>query len=330
MAPTSALCEQHAAQLPYFSWRNAASWLATLQTLSLQTRAGVARAALRELDVSWRFIRSDFTTAVVPATVFALAAAVRRPELLTSPSAILSDVLLAVLHSILFLYVHCVSNQLVGIEEDKLSKPFRPLACGKITVAGGWARLISGHILFLLAAAPHGAVKLALMWQLTGTVLHQGGAHTNGLVKNFAVAVGSYVQLGSAWKIASGGVLPPGVEFWMARLGWFFCILLPTQDFRDLEADTLVGRQTIPMLVSEWNCRVLMSVLHVVMPFVIHLCLLRGPGLLHLVLVVPVYVLLWANAWHIVSRRTRRDDKVSYKVLVAWYGYMLLAAGIVI
>src|SRR5690349_21061158 len=103
----------------------------------------VALAAIeRELRLTWGFVRYDLSSTVVPATLAMVAAA--RAEGGVRPGTIV----LGAIYFLLFVYAFAVSNQIIGVEEDRRNKPDRPLPAGMVALRGAWMRWVLAMLLF--------------------------------------------------------------------------------------------------------------------------------------------------------------------------------------
>jgi 4-hydroxybenzoate polyprenyltransferase len=80
--------------------------------------------AIRELNIFLAFSWRDWSATMIPASVFAVGA-VRHTGQHSIPS-IASDYLVLLLWLATYAYLFNLTNQIVGIDEDRINKPDRP------------------------------------------------------------------------------------------------------------------------------------------------------------------------------------------------------------
>src|SRR5260221_14441909 len=83
-----------------------------------------------ELWVIWKVIVRDIPAALLPILLFSLGAWHYAGGSLTEVVFILAR---SSLYAFMYTWTFCLSNQIAGIEEDRINKPDRPLASGAIT-----------------------------------------------------------------------------------------------------------------------------------------------------------------------------------------------------
>src|SRR5689334_4124201 len=83
-----------------------------------------------ELSLAWKFIRYDIATTIMPASLFVLAAWRTQPSI----EGIFFSLAKGILYFWLYVYMFTLANQIIGIAEDLVNKPDRPLARGLISV----------------------------------------------------------------------------------------------------------------------------------------------------------------------------------------------------
>jgi 4-hydroxybenzoate polyprenyltransferase len=206
-----------------------------------RTHADVALVAMaRELSLSWGFVRYDITSTVVPATLAMVAAARIDPSV--SPTTLV----LGIAYFLLYVYVFSVSNQIVGVEEDRRNKPDRPLPSGAVTLRGAWIRWALAMVLFPMLGAALGVARWALLWQLSLSLYNFGGFARHWATKSLIMAVGLVAQLAAAWAIV--GPVPELAWRWIAGLAVVAFVLCNVQDLRDVAGDRVLRRRTLPIV----------------------------------------------------------------------------------
>ncbi|KAL1716477.1 UbiA prenyltransferase family [Schizophyllum commune] len=147
-------------------------------------------------------------------------------------------------------------NQLLGLQEDRISKPHRPLAAGRISPEA--TRVL--HFAFVAASlalsAYRGLLPCSALYFAATYAYNEGGLARIGVLKSALSAVG-YVCYG--WGMIDddhGRPLSPLARSALAMTGAVFA----TTDFRDRAGDAVVGRKTIPLILSHGLARWLLGV----------------------------------------------------------------------
>jgi len=145
-----------------------------------------------------------------------------------------------------------VPNQILGVEEDRINKPWRPLAAGLVTPTGMWVRWVLGTLLYLelswwfIRVMPWTIGWMALM----AVYIFTPWLHRTWFGKNLIFVSGTFVnEFGGALAIAGQ---PLDARTWMF-LGWtsfWGSVVYLIQDFRDAEGDLKMQRRTLPVLLG--------------------------------------------------------------------------------
>ncbi|KAF8839047.1 hypothetical protein BDN67DRAFT_818519 [Paxillus ammoniavirescens] len=189
------------------------------------------------------FTKNDMRTAVIPVTLFSIAAAP-----LSSP--------IRVLHSALWIWLHLlqfnVANQIKAPEEDKINKPSRPIPAGRITVYNatvlrwllaplclGYSTLYSAQLAFV-----------SLQMQLFTLWYNELDGDNKWLSKNILTALMyGCLELGGTLTAGSDPSQLSQTGRLAAQLSVaVFATTLHCQDFKDADGDRLTGRRTLPMM----------------------------------------------------------------------------------
>src|SRR5689334_15649237 len=94
---------------------------------------GVLLLVLNEPRLVWNFIRYDISTTIAPNLLFMFAAWRSSGG---SVEQLASGLGRGALFFLLYVLTFCLSNQFMGVEEDRINKPDRPLVRGDTTVLG--------------------------------------------------------------------------------------------------------------------------------------------------------------------------------------------------
>ncbi|KAI0070730.1 hypothetical protein K474DRAFT_1713083 [Panus rudis PR-1116 ss-1] len=254
------------------------------------------------------FTRSDIKTVVIPMSLSALSL-VPRAHLSRIPE------------GIFWIWVHVlqfdISNQSIGIEEDRVNKAWRPLLAGRVTINSArlcWRLLVptcslnSLHYGFETACA---SLVLCIF-----TVIHNDfKAHRHWLLKNVVSAVGlAAFETGAAVIIGRGWVQLDRTSLLALCLSIAIHVTtLHAQDFKDVAGDQRIGRCTLPIIAPEFSRYTMICGLTA---WSVALgCVWGLRHWLHVLLVI----LGIFTGYRFVSMREIGDDQVSYY----WYNLWL-------
>ena len=117
----------------------------------------------------------------------------------------------ALLYFFLYQYSFNLSNQIAGIEEDKINKPDRPIPSGLITLQGAKHRWYVVTALYIVAGMAIGNVWSSLLWLIATSLHNDCGWDKHWFTKNSIIMViGVIVQAWASWSIVYGSL-------WMSR-----------------------------------------------------------------------------------------------------------------
>lgn len=285
---------------------------------------GVRAGAMRELQATWALFSLDnVSITIVPGALFTASSAIatHRPA-----AELLEAVPQALVYFLLYGYTFCLSNQLAGIEEDRLNKPHRPLVRGLMTPSGAWRRLVLGIVAFALTGWWLDVWPWTFCW-IGVTLLHnQGRLSRYWIAKNSAMSAGILAMLVPGAHIA--GALDAATWQWILVLALANGYLVSVQDLRDIAGDAAVGRCTFPQAVGEQRARWLIAGGFVLFPVVTHFLLFEPtrPWSIAAPIVDTATVLSsWLIAYRVAWLRSRIDDHRTY-LIYCWQYCMLLLA----
>jgi 4-hydroxybenzoate polyprenyltransferase len=264
-----------------------------------------------ELMINWSFIRRDMFVSLVPGILFSITA------LLNYPAQSILELFTVLAKDIVYFWLcittFCISNQINGIEEDRLNKPERPLVIGLITPEAAQIRWYIAMGLFSLFGLLTGTIGWALTWQV-GCILYEyfGGAR-HWYFKTFLGGIGVTSEVGAAWQLAHVEI--PNVTWtWIAVLGIYLTTLMAVQDFRDMEGDRVLGRKTMPLVFGEMRSRYLVAAGYAGFPLIVHYALMQPAGLNWTTLFwdLGLGLFAWAIAFRTIFLRNPKSDHISY------------------
>lgn len=215
----------------------------------------------------WLFTRSDLKTILVPTSIFGITNSLALSSYGLSPDANGGGLAPHRLPLVLFwIWIHLLSfnvnNQRspASVAEDKLNKPWRPLAAGRISPPV--ARML-GIIVCPTTTAVSLAMGVAWRQSLLGVLLtvwynKWGGSEVDPLLRNFITGLGYVCFTSGALEVAAGLPLPlfeGRLAAWLAILLAVVTTTMHVQDLEDVEGDRQRDRRTAPIVLGDAACR---------------------------------------------------------------------------
>jgi 4-hydroxybenzoate polyprenyltransferase len=222
---------------------------------------------IAEISLNWRFIRRDLLVSLVPGALFGATALLNYP--VNSGLELTIVTLKEVIYCWLCITTFCLSSQLVGIEEDRLNKPDRPLVMGRVTPAGVRLRWIIGMIALTSFAYATGTLLWALTWQIGCLIYDYCGGSKHWYLKTFLGGIGVTSEVGAAWQLVEP-TISPLVWRWIGVIGLYLITLMAVQDLRDMAGDRAVGRRTMPLVFGETFSRWVIAIGYLGFPWIVH------------------------------------------------------------
>nr|GAT49180.1 predicted protein [Mycena chlorophos] len=159
-----------------------------------------------------------------------------------------------------------IKNQIIGVDEDRLSKPDRPIAAGRISVASAQRLYIFVALCAIALSVYHGLIACTSIYMVAIVCYNEFRLSRHWFFKSFLGAIGYAVyccQWGTTSIFDHGNVLSPTS---VVAIVCSFLLHVTTghaQDFRDLSGDAAIGRRTLPMLLpptfARWSLTFLMA-----------------------------------------------------------------------
>lgn len=223
----------------------------------------------------WLFTFSDFKTVLLPSTGFAILAALSGPTLTTNSSpppvvALLTRLPLVICWTWLTLLLVDISNQRQpkSIPEDRLNKPWRPVAAGRLSVVDARRLLFVAIPTVLVITRLWFAESFALtVTFIIGSYMYNdlGGADESSFIRNLLNAIGITCFAAGATRVIVGSstALNDNAYPWLVIIGAIVTTTMQIQDMEDVEGDRIRGRVTVPLLIGDgparWSIAILVS-----------------------------------------------------------------------
>ncbi|KAL1678288.1 UbiA prenyltransferase family-domain-containing protein [Schizophyllum commune] len=195
------------------------------------------------------FNKTDITTTVLP--IMGIGLALAQP---TNP--------FAILRGFIWLQLHLVAFEIVGLEEDRISKPFRPIVAGRISLDGANRLYNAFVVLSLVMSAWYGGITASLIHLASMTVYNQGGLASNWFLKSAIGALGTSCYCwGVTLMMNDGKPLSDTARLAITLCFFNFLTTGHAQDFRDRAGDAAIGRKTLAVILPQTSGRWLLLTL---------------------------------------------------------------------
>ncbi|KAK0671264.1 UbiA prenyltransferase family-domain-containing protein [Cercophora samala] len=215
----------------------------------------------------WQFTENDFPTFILPNSAFGIFGALAGPRLFsdeTGPtvSEVLWRVPIVILYNWYMTFIFDLANQrgADSVEEDRINKPWRPIPSGYATMEHARILLLSSIPLAMamnwyLGVFFEGIWILVLVWMYNDL---RGGDH---MLRDPLIAAGSLGFNGGSLRLAGGVGRTVNDEghLWTVMIA---AVILTTgyiQDLKDQVGDKLRERKSVPILIGDGLCRVVIA-----------------------------------------------------------------------
>ncbi|KAH8699214.1 UbiA prenyltransferase family-domain-containing protein [Talaromyces proteolyticus] len=281
------------------------------------------RSLLFHAYTIYLFFYSDITTVMMPGMTFAILGSLTNSILTVDPlpiSTVIHNSPRALIWLWAVLMVFDINNQNSpeSIEEDRINKPSRPIASGRIHPTEASWLLQAMIVLSLIIGYVTGALQETVALFVLYWAYDNQGGNENWFMRNL-LAAGGYIfyALGSL-TIVSNQTDTRDARLWMLVFGLMILTTIHAQDFRDMDGDALKGRTTIPLIMgpkfSRWTLACSLIFWSVFCPFCLHL---------------PLYAYFLTlglggfTGLRFVTKTDNASDKSSFHLYCIWVSIML-------
>ncbi|MFD1453717.1 hypothetical protein [Oceanobacillus sojae] len=168
-----------------------------------------------EIYLSWRVVRSNFVPSVIAGAVFGIAAwSVSSEPVLTLPIIIL----VGAIHGLLTAYSFDLMNQLVGVEEDKVNKPHRPIPSGLCTAKQIERRIPYVWLVHLFLIYILGGMIWFTIWIIYSVVYNYWGGSNQWFIKTLCANFSTLVVTIPLWIFINGDIGPMAITWFTVFL----------------------------------------------------------------------------------------------------------------
>ncbi|KAJ7686091.1 UbiA prenyltransferase family [Mycena rosella] len=211
-----------------------------------------------------------------------------------------------------------IKNQITGLEEDRLSKPHRPIVAGRISTAGAQLLYLCVGALAFAFSMYRGVAACSILYLVAIYCYNEGGMSRNWFLKSFLGSIGYVCYCWGTTVIFDHGNTLSRISITaIATSGLLHTTTGHAQDFRDRPGDAAIGRRTLPLLLpprlARWSLALLMSTWSAVL-----IRLWAPPSPVSLILAL----LGLTSAAKFILNHSVESDRNSY----LWYNMWLITA----
>ncbi|KAJ7437819.1 UbiA prenyltransferase family-domain-containing protein [Mycena galericulata] len=151
-----------------------------------------------------------------------------------------------------------IKNQIIGLEEDRLSKPNRPIVSGRLIIEAAQRLYLVVGIISVLYSVYHRVLLCSTIYMVAICCYNEGGMSRNWFLKSFLGSLGYVCYCwGTTIIFDHGGRLSQTSVLAIAISGLVHTTTGHAQDFRDRFGDASIGRKTLAILlpprVARWS-----------------------------------------------------------------------------
>ncbi|KAF9030525.1 hypothetical protein BDZ89DRAFT_1013649 [Hymenopellis radicata] len=201
-------------------------------------------AVVGKTYTAFLFSQYDIVTAIGPTLAVAMA--------LAGPTDIWSFI-----QGFVWMELHLISfeikNQMVGLEEDRLTKPNRPIVSGRISLNDAQTLYQVVFALSFLYSVYHGLVACSVLYLVAIVTHNEVGLSRNWFLKSFLGSIGYVCYCwGTTVIFDHNKPLSQTSAIAVILSGVIHTTTGHAQDFRDRSGDAAIGRKTLAIMLPQW------------------------------------------------------------------------------
>ncbi|TDL26804.1 hypothetical protein BD410DRAFT_825296 [Rickenella mellea] len=206
-----------------------------------------------------------------------------------------------------YVYFFNLSNQITGVDEDRINKPDRPIPSGKVTVPDAIRRWVVALSTFIGISIYEPSLRPeTICWVLTVAFLCLSSAGSHWFGKNsVAMTTGTWALLSASWKAIAPAT--PKSNAYVYAVALWAGLTVHIQDLRDIAGDAAVGRKTLPVVFGDRGSRLIITFLFLPAAY----CVLWMAGIVRLA-PVTLSVIHSTLAYRIMQVGDSRYDHKTY------------------
>lgn len=192
---------------------------------------------INNINAFYRFIYDiNSTVTLIPALCLSI-----------SQNASLKQFIYVFLSVTLFIYHFQVGNQITetSIQEDKINKPFRPIASEIISKYEGYYHFYLSLILYLIISYLLNIIQETILWIFISYLLNFTWLGKDGIIKNILLFPGTYCLISSTLTIINGRTSLTYYKKEILLTCLYFNLNIFIQDLKDHKGDLKSNRKTL-------------------------------------------------------------------------------------
>ena len=283
----------------------------------------MVESLLYHLHTIWLFTRTDLKTIVIPSTVFAMVCWLSGPVLTINQSPLILNVAHRIPVTTFWVWINllpfAIDNQRKkeSIKEDAENKPWRPLPSKRLTMRQAKLSMLAFYLIALLSSLYLGGIGQCIILVGLGYWYNDlGGADSSCITRNLINACGYICFTSGALHVASDHPLlslEPVAYEWFLTIGLVIFTTIHCQDLYGQAGDSLRSRSTVPLTMGDsaarWTIASSVGIWSCFCPSFWNLGV-KGSA---------VSIILGASlVWRILSKRTVKADKKSFRIYNMW------------
>jgi 4-hydroxybenzoate polyprenyltransferase len=202
-----------------------------------------------------------------------------------------------------------------SVAEDKLNKPWRPIAAGRLTPSQAHTLgVLSIPTAMAISAFVGGGVVQSALLAIFGTIYNDfGGGDGHWLIRNLLNAAGFTSFASGTLEVALQTSLPRSIIHWIFLIALVVGTSVHVQDMYDQPGDAAAGRRTLPLVIGDDMAR--WSIAGVVTAWSILCPLYWSSNMVGYL--IPLGLGIWVS-WRSLTRRTVKEDRTTFRIYNAW------------
>lgn len=281
---------------------------------------GISRSWF-ELRVSYLCIHHDRWNTIYPGMIVTLAALINSHKPFGQSIYFLGVGLFFIW---LQIYSVTLAEQLVSAEEDRLNKPWRPLASGLVTYTSHRTRCILIATCYVFSSILAG-VEWCCVTVIVASFLHgQLGFSRLWWAKNILPSIGLLAMVSAQWQIVAP--LDRITCRWIIGMFVLMIVVFHLQDLRDVKGDQATGRKTLPIVLGDRWTRITLALTFLIMPLADYVLMdiVRFSWEMYTCLIVTT-LLCWVIAVRVLTRHGSTEDQLTWRYWEYWYNLMFIS-----
>lgn len=161
------------------------------------------------------------------------------------------------IQSSLYLYLYTlqfnISNEIAGVESDRIDKPQRPIPSNRVSMTRAWHLYYMMVFVFIVYCYLIGHLFPCIVWILVTIVLSFTAAHKSSVIKNSLLIPGAYTMISVVWCLMNDVSTLSDHPRALWNIVFNSCIIgaiIVQQDMRDVNGDRAIGRRTFSVVMG--------------------------------------------------------------------------------